>query len=998
MTRAIPPLAAATTSSTQLSVTDANIMQALESQDLRQEHGNTMKDAFDDLLMATPFEGTQPQHKPETAPAAGSPHRENAPPPAATGESDAFTEPASVSSSAAATLATAATDRNEDLGEASSSPSAVGPQRTLAARRQTRTSQRLLDRAATKPSMAHRTRKSQVRSPSEVRTQMREDNPGTPEQCEEMQLVLETPAPEESTSGSMPEPGQEMQLVLETPGPEESTDGSTQEPGQELQLVVEEPGSARIGWNVLAHDRPSPGSKDHADSERRHRELSEVLARILEGQEHIAHLLRCTAERQNEQGIAIRSQIAALAAETAGTRGETLETKRQTLEIKLQMEAQATQVYAQLRDLKRMTESLGKPARDAGGGQTNPPSPRRPASTRHAPPQQEQNRNPPVTAILQRPQPAVAAEAEALAEILSGAATRDQDVNAMDRDQDGLEQSQHAPRFEPGANTPNAPVASTAAPPWHVHPDRLDRLDSHHCDCPFGRWCAACEPTDRRAVREGVCGCSITESQHCPVCDDFRSWSREPRPHSDPAPPTDRVASCPQRRDVTGTNRTALGPRSGAPPSAAAPLAAAPVATAPAAGAPPRGAPPVVAAAAPGAPSLGPTLSSARVPSPPRGAPARPGPRASYASQAAKPPPEQDWQVVSSSRRVRPPAPSFPPHQPVPIDLRKLVVSRDGAAPCSPCVGNPKHRELEVTSAINRALNDLGIPKHTRLETLRVNARGTTTTVISREGWTAERLLSVAKDEMIRAARLVDPTIIDVVLCEDWARIKVEAIPVERYAPPGMLQRLSEELVAENVGLEITSEVRWSAGHRIEETARPHASVTFAVRKSTAAALLDRRFLSAAGTRYRVLPYGRTLPDSLCERCSGWGHLERNCPSTSAKCALCAGIHRTDKHACNVVDCDVEGTTCNHLIPMCANCNGRHTATNASCPAATLARKESAARRTLSQQSEGGRNPSPPTQTHRRRRRRQNGTPRAAGIPGAHYGPAETDSNPPAHC
>ena len=67
-------------------------------------------------------------------------------------------------------------------------------------------------------------------------------------------------------------------------------------------------------------------------------------------------------------------------------------------------------------------------------------------------------------------------------------------------------------------------------------------------------------------------------------------------------------------------------------------------------------------------------------------------------------------------------------------------------------------------------------------------------------------------------------------------------------------------------------------------------------------------------------------PDSRCELCCGWGHIE-NKYGNKPKCGYCSGNHRTSDQKCNVVVCTAkQGTLCGHRLEKCPNCKGEHIA------------------------------------------------------------------------
>ena len=57
--------------------------------------------------------------------------------------------------------------------------------------------------------------------------------------------------------------------------------------------------------------------------------------------------------------------------------------------------------------------------------------------------------------------------------------------------------------------------------------------------------------------------------------------------------------------------------------------------------------------------------------------------------------------------------------------------------------------------------------------------------------------------------------------------------------------------------------------------------------------------LRLLGCRYEVEAFEEIRPDALRGTFSRWGHIE-GLYIRSARCALCAGEHRTDEHKCPV--------------------------------------------------------------------------------------------------
>jgi len=94
---------------------------------------------------------------------------------------------------------------------------------------------------------------------------------------------------------------------------------------------------------------------------------------------------------------------------------------------------------------------------------------------------------------------------------------------------------------------------------------------------------------------------------------------------------------------------------------------------------------------------------------------------------------------------------------------------------------------------------------------------------------------------------------------------------------------------------------------------------------------LVKEGICAAGVWYLVEPFMDIGPDSMCEHCCGWGHIESKC-SSKPVCGCCSGPHRTRDHTCNVVGCTAkQGSLCGHTQEKCPNCKGRHIAFSSRC-------------------------------------------------------------------
>jgi hypothetical protein len=282
-----------------------------------------------------------------------------------------------------------------------------------------------------------------------------------------------------------------------------------------------------------------------------------------------------------------------------------------------------------------------------------------------------------------------------------------------------------------------------------------------------------------------------------------------------------------------------------------------------------------------------------------------------------------------------------------PEDDRKIILPRDGVTP------HPGGNVRAILSEINRALLKAGVPDHIRLWDLHRNAKGVLTAITRKESNARQFLFF--KDMILMAARKVDPGIINVQSNETWAKLKIHGVPLDQYGPhmdAHGLQTLREDIEAENPGVVIPVALRWvGSPRRIMERYDlgeiRGATVMFAVQDKQAAERLLSTGLRAAGRSYRVEQYAIEGPDSMCAKCSAWGHIAEKCDSEVYRCMYCAGNHPTSQHTCGMPDlCKApKGKLCKFTTEKCANCSGKHNASSAECTHKQTAIREARAQR-----------------------------------------------------
>jgi len=261
------------------------------------------------------------------------------------------------------------------------------------------------------------------------------------------------------------------------------------------------------------------------------------------------------------------------------------------------------------------------------------------------------------------------------------------------------------------------------------------------------------------------------------------------------------------------------------------------------------------------------------------------------------------------------------------MEKRRVTLKRDNGLPLS------QKKDLDISSEVNRALFEAKVPHFVRIQGVTKNTRGSLSTITT-PGATTEMLIRY-REIVIKVARKVDAGIVDIETSELWERVKMHGINFDRYLGKktgGGLEKLRQELQAENEGVVLPLAISWIGGpkdvYKKKVEGKKASSVVFVVKGSKMAEKVLKGGLRAAGVKYDVEKFMTAGPDSFCGICSRWGHVEAKCGALKMPaCMLCAGRHLTKDHKCNVVGCNANaGQNCTHNVDKCVNCKGNHIA------------------------------------------------------------------------
>jgi len=261
------------------------------------------------------------------------------------------------------------------------------------------------------------------------------------------------------------------------------------------------------------------------------------------------------------------------------------------------------------------------------------------------------------------------------------------------------------------------------------------------------------------------------------------------------------------------------------------------------------------------------------------------------------------------------------------MEKRRVTFKRDNGLPLS------QKKDLDISSEVNRALFEAKVPYFVRIQGVTKNTRGCLSTITTPA--TMAEMLIRYREIVIKAARKVDTGIVDIETNELWERVKMHGVNFDRYLGKktgGGLEKLRQELQAENEGVVLPLAINWIGGpkdvQKKKMEGKKASSVVFAVKGSKMAEKVLKGGLRAAGVKYDVEKFMNAGPDSFCGVCSRWGHVDSKCGSLKMPaCMLCAGRHLTKDHKCNVVGCKANaGQNCTHNVDKCVNCKGNHIA------------------------------------------------------------------------
>jgi hypothetical protein len=141
------------------------------------------------------------------------------------------------------------------------------------------------------------------------------------------------------------------------------------------------------------------------------------------------------------------------------------------------------------------------------------------------------------------------------------------------------------------------------------------------------------------------------------------------------------------------------------------------------------------------------------------------------------------------------------------MEKTRVTFKRDNGLPVS------QKKDLDTSSEVNRALLEVKVPHFVRIQVDMKDTRGCLSTITA-PGATAEMLIRY-REIVIKVAGKVDTGIVDIEMNKLWERVKMHGVNFDRYLGKktgGGLEKLRQELQAENKGVVLPLAINWIGG------------------------------------------------------------------------------------------------------------------------------------------------------------------------------------------
>lgn len=183
--------------------------------------------------------------------------------------------------------------------------------------------------------------------------------------------------------------------------------------------------------------------------------------------------------------------------------------------------------------------------------------------------------------------------------------------------------------------------------------------------------------------------------------------------------------------------------------------------------------------------------------------------------------------------------------------------------------------EPDLMLALNEALQKAGIETKVRFSRVRYAPSGSISALLTEKA-DATMLIPSRSNLLIRAAKSVDNAVVGVEVLEQWQRLKVHGMPLDRYVGLGKMELLKRE-VESSTGVSLKATPRWLISEdRLKEQQATNnkrgSAIVITVSNEHVAKQLIASGLRFGGMVKKVEKFWEAGPGSVCLRCFGIGH------------------------------------------------------------------------------------------------------------------------------
>jgi hypothetical protein len=197
-------------------------------------------------------------------------------------------------------------------------------------------------------------------------------------------------------------------------------------------------------------------------------------------------------------------------------------------------------------------------------------------------------------------------------------------------------------------------------------------------------------------------------------------------------------------------------------------------------------------------------------------------------------------------------------------------------------------------------------------------------------------MLNYVKTAILEAIQKIDSLITLFQAAEQWYTLKVHTISLNRHLNPLGMKTLKDDIEV-TTGLDLPILPMWmNEKSTLERFERDEIAYSTAIIKVRSKAIIDKcitKGIDFSGKNHKVELVLEAKVDTICSKCSQFGHDSYKDCQEPPKCAICGGNHEIKDHKCAIKGCIAQiGKPCTHITQKCVNCNGPHLANFSYCP------------------------------------------------------------------